>query len=309
MLAFAIGMAMSDTEWTWRVAVGAFVSFAVTAAANLHNAYSDIDEDSRNLPGRLALVDAVGVRTLRTLTFGTLALVFLACAALNIAAGALVLVGGLLLLSYSAPPVRAKARPFLGLVVFSLIVVVPYFAGALVRNEWSQVAHVGVTQIAVGIYLLAWFMAKGLVKNVPDFDGDLAAGLRTSATVMPDRSTAAHVAATATIAVYAAYPIVVMAVSAPAVMLIAGVWLLPAIASMIRLTRARDAAASNRALKHDMTISVGFLATILLSTSPTPGPIAYTVISLGIFLVAELVRADSRAPEHLDHVTTSSVHR
>ncbi len=31
-------------------------------------------------------------------------------------------------------------------------------------------------------FLTLWFMAKGTFKNVPDYDGDLAAGVRTSAT-------------------------------------------------------------------------------------------------------------------------------
>ena len=36
--------------------------------------------------------------------------------------------------------------------------------------------------LAMWFFLTLWFMAKGTFKNVPDYDGDLAAGIRTSAT-------------------------------------------------------------------------------------------------------------------------------
>jgi 4-hydroxybenzoate polyprenyltransferase len=301
MLSFGMAVLLVGTPWSWRVAIGALVSFLVPAVANLHNAYTDLDEDQRNLPGRVRLVETAGPRLLRAVVYGALAVIFILCVSLHLVAGILAVVGGLLLLSYSAPPIRAKARPVLGLVVFSLVVTVPFIAGMLVTDHWwtiSDPLRSGAVWFAA--YLFVWFAAKGMVKNIPDYQGDRLAGLRTSATIMPSLSSAAVAAFLATGAVYLLFPVVVLLSGAPPLLLLSSVWIPIAIGNAFRLTRSELPSVLNEVLKWDMLISVGFLATNMLAISIDPPVLLYVGLAVAILAVADLIGADSRASHLLE---------
>jgi len=270
VLLFVLAVELVGTQWTFRVWFGIVVSFLVPFVANLHNAYTDLEEDQRNLPGRVALVNQVGPDVLSRTVKLLLAAILILCAIASSVALLIAVVGGVLLLSYSANPIRAKARPLLGLCVFALDVAVPYLAGCVTSNNWLAVADYGKNgAIWLTGYFFVWFIAKGFVKNVPDYYGDKEAGLRTSATIMPSLEAAARVAAVATISVYCLFPIAVFAVSAPRQMLYASLWIPVAVANALALTKGKTPRELNQVLKRDMVITTAFVATLVLTAAQT----------------------------------------
>jgi 4-hydroxybenzoate polyprenyltransferase len=210
------------------------------------------------------------------------------------------LIGSLLLLAYSAPPIRAKARPVLGLFVFSLVVAVPFFAGATVSNGWLEWRSPW-TLLTLGwlCFMVLFFMAKGLVKNVPDFHGDLAAGLRTSATVLGSPERAARVAVLGTWFVYLLLPLTVFLTGSPSSIFLLAPWIVVACWHVCRLLADGDVPRLNQVLKWDMVVSVVTLAALAVSPRASIPAIVVVSGSLVILAVADLVGADSRSPEHL----------
>lgn len=77
---------------------------------------------------------------------------------------------------YSAPPIRAKARPFLDM-AFNSLYILP---GLLAYFLWTE------TFPPLGIFLagICWTMAMHAYSAVPDIDSDKKAGLATIATVL-----------------------------------------------------------------------------------------------------------------------------
>jgi 4-hydroxybenzoate polyprenyltransferase len=86
--------------------------------------------------------------------------------------------GAFILLSvfYSAPPIRAKARPFLD-AMFNFLYVCPGFVAYFLLGPkpfWPLIALAG----------WCWVMAMQLYSAVPDITADSASGIRTTATVL-----------------------------------------------------------------------------------------------------------------------------
>ncbi|HET8660040.1 MAG TPA: UbiA family prenyltransferase [Micromonosporaceae bacterium] len=292
---FVLAVELVGTQWTYQAWLGVIVSFLVPFVANLHNAYTDLDEDQRNLPGRVRLVNQVGSDAMSRTVKVLLAAVLILCATASAIALLIAVVGGALLLSYSANPIRAKARPLLGLCVFSLVVAVPYLAGCLISNGWLAVADYGRNgAIWLTAYFFIWFIAKGFVKNVPDYHGDKAAGLRTSATIMPSLEVAARVAAAATVAVYCLFPIAVVSAGSPRQMLYASLWVPIAAANALALMKGRTPREMNRVLKWDMVVTTGFLATVVLTVAQTAQAMAVAIACVLAILILDRLSRDSR---------------
>jgi 4-hydroxybenzoate polyprenyltransferase len=295
VLVFVLAVELVGTQWTFRPWLGVIVSFLVPFVANLHNAYTDLEEDQRNLPGRVALVNQVGPGALSRIVKLLLAAMLILCAVASSVTLLIAVIGGVLLLSYSANPIRAKARPLLGLYIFSLDVAVPYLAGSLASNDWLSVADYERNgAIWLTAYFFIWFMAKGLVKNVPDYHGDKAVGLRTSATTMPSIDIAARVAAIATISIYCLFPVAVVAVGGPRQMLYAIPWILIAAANALTLVRGKTPREMNRVLKRDMVITTGFLATLVLTVAQTAQARSIAVACVLAIVILDWLSRDSR---------------
>jgi hypothetical protein len=69
LLGYALGFSYTGAPFSGRVLLAGFLSFLIGFSANLHNAYTDIEEDSRNLPGRVYLLAKLGYRPLFWLLF------------------------------------------------------------------------------------------------------------------------------------------------------------------------------------------------------------------------------------------------
>jgi 4-hydroxybenzoate polyprenyltransferase len=143
-------------------------------------------------------------------------------------------------------------------------------------------------------FLLAWFIAKGTFKNVPDFHGDLAAGLRTSATVLGTWRKAAIVTMTVTLTAYLSLALLVYFGLESPQLLFALLWLIPVTWNCLRLIRAEDGAIGNDCLKVDMLISSGFMASVLLLLSWRWENILVILCSGLILVGSDWLNLDSR---------------
>ncbi|MDO4253587.1 MAG: UbiA family prenyltransferase [Kocuria sp.] len=307
ILAFTFGMEITGEAWGLRPGVGIAVTLLVPIVANLHNAYTDVAEDEANLPGRAALVRTAGLRRLRVAVRTGIGLIVVAGAYMGVSQLILAVSGSLLLIAYSAPPVRAKARPVLGLVIFSLVVAFPFIAGAIVTHSWWEWRTPWtVTTMGWFACLVIFFVAKGLVKNVPDFHGDTAAGLRTSATVMGTPRRAAQVAIIGTWIAYWLLPVAVYLTDAPRLMYLIVPWAVVAVWHVTRLVKSDLPSYLNGVLKWDMVVSVVTLS--ILALTPRTSPVAIATVSgcVLILVAADLIGRDSRAPEHLNQAEPRS---
>ncbi|SFP01580.1 ubiquinone/menaquinone biosynthesis methyltransferases [Amycolatopsis arida] len=281
VVAFLLGYGYVADPASWRVPVLATIAFVAGLVANLYNAYTDLDEDCRNLPGRVWLVYQLGARRLRDATAWLSAAVVLLAFPFGAPFVVFTVVGLVLVAQYSLPPLRLKAHPVPGLLAFSWAVVGPFligYFGATGEVRWPEPAP-----LAMLLFLLVWFVAKGMFKNVPDFYGDRAAGLRTSATVFGSWRAAALATTAVTTAGYLSLPVLVALGASPPRVLWALPWAVLAVLQCARLVRADDPATGNEILRRDMLVSSGFLATVLLLQLPHWASVA-TVVACGLVL-------------------------
>jgi 4-hydroxybenzoate polyprenyltransferase len=313
LICYALGHSYTGYGFSWRVVVGAFLALMIGFAANAHNAYTDIEEDSRNLPGRVYLIAKLGHRQFQRI----LGLLRLAMVALAVALTPHFLLLMLLavwgLHQYSFPPLRAKGRPILGLWVFAQAVVFPFLFGWATEPDdmfaeglpWffaALMGHVfptsealvrGHRYFAMLNFLTLWFMAKGTIKNIPDFHGDLAAGLRTSATLCGSWRTAVAVASLATLGAYLCLvPLVVFGFERSR-LLLALLWVVPVLGNCRRL-RVEDRPRANDCLKRDMLISSGFIATVLVLVAPGLQSVAFIFVGGIVLYASDRWQVDSR---------------
>jgi 4-hydroxybenzoate polyprenyltransferase len=314
LLAYALGFSYTNASGSVRCLAGAILACCIGFAANIHNAAVELEEDSHNLPGRVLLVAKFGYRRVM-LFWGLLVASMLATA---IALGlyfavfmALAIVG---LHQYSAPPVRSKGRPILGLWVFAQTVVFPFLFGwttepgqmletllAAIGSAVTgsvgpapELARQSFRYLGMWFFLTVWFMAKGTFKNVPDFEGDRAAAVHTSATACGTQRNAAIVAAFATILAYLTLvPLVALGLERPRA-LFALLWLGPVGANCVRLVRAADGKAANGVLRVDMRLSTAFLATLTLLVAPTASSLVMVAAAALLLFVSDLFGLDSR---------------
>jgi 4-hydroxybenzoate polyprenyltransferase len=310
VIAFALGASYVGPAAAWRVGVLAVAMFLCAFLANMLNTCTDIGEDVRNLPGRVYLLGRFGKRALEQ-TCTAFALVLLALGGLL---GMETLLGMVVCLAvihqYSFPPLAAKRRPVLGLVAFAQAVTLPFFMGALVDGNGAYARRLlaalagGVADaaalhdahrfLAMGAFMFTWFVAKGMFKNVPDYEGDKQAGVRTSATVLPSRRAAAIAAALATVAAYLAIGALLWLGLAADRFWIALVWLLPAAYNALRLVGAPSGDAANRCLKVDMFISTGFVSTLLALAAPSWQSLGLVALAATIIGVSDRLEIDTR---------------
>ncbi|WP_405900448.1 UbiA family prenyltransferase [Streptomyces sp. NBC_00727] len=288
-LAFVLGWTAAGGTVSAGFFLGMFMSFGFGLVANLYNAYTDLAEDSRNLPGRVWLVLRLGHR--RTAWIGHAASGVLLVLALPYGGVSMLPLALFLLVGahqYSFRPLRLKDGPVVGLLAFSLAVFGPFLLG------FAGVPDGRGPGWALFAFLVVWFVAKGMMKNLPDFEGDREAGLRTSATVFASRARAARAATVVTLVGYLSPAVFVAAGLLPGRVLWALPWTVAALVQCRAMARTPERAGANAVLKVDMLLSTAFLASVLLLHSP--GWVSVTGVVLGAVLLfgSDLLALDSR---------------
>lgn len=218
-----------------------------------------------------------------------------------------------------------KEHPVLGLWVFAQAVVFPFLFGFATEPAAMHQALLALLGLSTGgaapspelvflshrylgmlIFLTFWFMAKGAYKNVPDFYGDLAAGVQTSATVCGTWRRAALVTTVATVGAYLSLAILVgLGLESPR-LFYALVWLAPVTWNCCRLIRAGDGTKGNECLKIDMLLSSGFIGTVLLLVSPCWESMAVVALGALILFGSDFLSIDSRRREDIPANATDS---
>jgi 4-hydroxybenzoate polyprenyltransferase len=300
VVCYALGYTLISDRINWYPLFGMFMVLIAGLLANLYNACSDLQEDSHNLPGRVWLVTTAGFRWLKRVTLLLSAVVIGGAAAYG---GRYVLLAAAVLLGvhqYSFRPLRLKAHPVTDLLTFSLAVFGPFllgYFGALrnvtlpSRSAWLWTG-----------FLILWFCAKCITKNIPDYLGDREAKLRTTVTMFPTQRGAAIAGAVMTFLAYASLPVFVAAGAAPLRILAALPWTVVALAnSLSMIAKASDQRQANLVLKRDMWLSVGFIVTLLLLSSPSW--LSLVAVAFGTLI---LISSDSFA---LDSRRTSDVRK
>src|SRR6266536_669001 len=61
LLAYAFGFSYAEAPFSTKVILSPLLAFLIGFSANLHNTYTDLDEDARNLPGRGWLLARFGM--------------------------------------------------------------------------------------------------------------------------------------------------------------------------------------------------------------------------------------------------------
>src|SRR5438309_6225608 len=173
---FILGYAVGGGGELSQIGIGIAIASLVTAATNIINAYADRREDATNQPQRLFWLGQIGSRQITT----SLVTLYSVATALALYLGPFfILVLGLGIFNsifYSLPPLRFKAKPFASLASFSGAMGLPFLGGLGVRGSLDLLNPM--------LWLLTWFMfTYGTVKNLPDYFGDMKAGIRTSATI------------------------------------------------------------------------------------------------------------------------------
>jgi 4-hydroxybenzoate polyprenyltransferase len=312
MLTFVLGMEYAGGGFTLPMVVGAILSTLGGFLANLGNTYTDLQEDCRNLPGRVLQLARFGYRRM----FWTLAILntamLVTAALINLYCVAFMAVALVLVHEYSFGPLRAKDRPLVGLLVFAQVVSYPFLSAATIEPRADllhallpslgllpaslspELAHQAHRLLGMWAFITLWFTAKGMFKNVPDYHGDRAAGLRTSATIFSSWRNAAVAATVATVLAYLSLGgLVALGLERP-VLLLALLWLAPVTWNCLRLIRADGGASGNLYLKTDMILSVGFIASVLLLASPRWQSVAAIAVGGLIIFGSDLLRVDSR---------------
>jgi 4-hydroxybenzoate polyprenyltransferase len=160
----------------------------------------------------------------------------------------------------------------------------------------AEAAHASLRYLGMWLFLTLWSMAKGAFKNVPDFEGDRAAGVRTSATQCSSQRRAAQVAAAATSGAYLSLiPLVTLGLE-PTRTLWSLLWLVPVGYNCYKLVLAADGGSANTVLRVDMRLSIGFLATLTWLVGPTLTSVAVVCAAGVILFGSDLLGLDSRRP-------------
>ena len=226
LLAYALGAAYTGADLSLRVALSALLCYCSGLLANLENAYTDLEEDYRNLPGRVFLLTGIGLPRFRVLLVSFNLVMLILAATLDVYCFAFMCVGLLLVHQYSFPPLRAKSRPVVGILVFSSITIYTFSVGALAEpgapflhaivdyltgSSMSTLVERVPRFLAMAVFLFLWFSANALFKNIADFNGDQEVELRTSATVFSNPKRAAVACLCLSVASYGSLVIPVFA--------------------------------------------------------------------------------------------------
>jgi 4-hydroxybenzoate polyprenyltransferase len=284
---FILGYAVAGGGQLPQIAIGIAVASLVTAATNIVNAYADRKEDATNQPQRLFWLGQIGSRQITA----SLVVLYSSAIALGIYLGSfftLVLCFGILnSIFYSLPPFRFKAKPFASLASFSGALGLPFLGGLTVRGSFDLLNPM--------LWLLTWFMfTYGTVKNLPDYFGDMKAGIRTSATIFKNVRRAVLFSVT-----LLSTPFILLAVLVSLGLLgpiyLVDLVLVPLLAFIgMEMLRAKDAAGLEKAHTLGFFYAISFLLFTLVLTSPTIQSLVMVFVAYAWTLIVAKVSAHSR---------------
>jgi 4-hydroxybenzoate polyprenyltransferase len=262
VFSFVIGWLLSGAALSGRFFVGLTISLIGVVNVNLLNAYTDQEEDHVNLPHRVAMLDRVGERNLIAVIAALYGVATLLAVVMPFWYKVVYVVSAFDAIFYSLPPLRLKGGPISSLVSFAGAVFLPAVGAWTLEYDLMSTPSV--------IFFLGYvFLTYCTLKNIPDYDGDKLAGLRTSATIFSSKKTASYAA---TALLLSPYPLLVGLTSlgimeAKFNLLL---WLLPVIGYISRgVINAETYEEHEKFHTLGLVYMVAFLVSTLLIISPT----------------------------------------
>jgi 4-hydroxybenzoate polyprenyltransferase len=178
-ISLILGYSLTGAGWARGLLLAVAVACLVTASTNLVNAYADRREDLVNQPSRALWLERVGPRRVLGIAVVLYSAGVIVSAGLGLIFVIILTLGIAISVFYSFPPVRLKADPIRSMVSFSGAVGLPFLAG-MSLNAALNLSN-------PFFWLCTYFMfTYGTVKNLPDYNGDKKAGVKTSATIFQD---------------------------------------------------------------------------------------------------------------------------
>jgi len=265
LLAYVLGYSYTGQGYGWRAAAGLGISFLISAGGDLYNACSDLEEDIRNQPRRVYLVAEAGYR---------LVLASAILVSIPIALGGVLFIPYFLVLmlvavvglhQYSFPPLRAKAKPIIGLLAFAQAGIFPFVMGWMSQPSWRRPPTECVAMFA---FFVVFRVARAGVKNLPDFFGDSAAGLRTSASVFSSLPRAVAAAMALTMAAFAVLSVTIILGLTPFRLILVVPLVVPLVWHLQRFSFVSDAAAGNALHLMGLELWAAVLGAVILVAHP-----------------------------------------
>jgi len=284
---FILGYAVGGGGQLSLTGIGIAVASLVTAATNIINAFADRKEDATNQPQRLFWLGQIGSRQITA----SLVILYSSAVALAVYLGPLFMlilgIGILNSIFYSLPPLRFKAKPFASLASFSGALGLPFLGGLGVGGSLDLLNPM--------LWLLTWFMfTYGTVKNLPDYFGDMKAGIRTSATLFKSVKRAVLFSCTLLSTPFI-FLLALLSFGLLAPIYIADFALIPLLAFVItEMLKAKDTAGLEKAHTLGFFYAISFLLFTLVLTSPTVQSLVMVLVAFIWTLTVAKVSVHSR---------------
>jgi 4-hydroxybenzoate polyprenyltransferase len=282
---FVFGYASSGDIDPLVLTLGIVIFSVMTAVSNLFNAWTGQVEDRINLPHRQVWLDRIGASWTKATIVACYLVLFTLPWLVSPIFAFIVGLGALMSVIYSWGP-NLKAHPILSLVAFSTGVLVPFIAGWMINRDFASLNPI--------VWVIAYFFfAYGTLKNLPDVEGDRAAGVTTVFTMF-DRDTAAKVCFALLLSPYVALVAMMLAGVLDARFVLALVFspVVPLLITKTLRARSQEEKESTHALGYFYQLF--FFLMILLLYSANTVTILATAVVAAVAILADWLKIDSR---------------
>lgn len=233
MLAPAVGvyagaMMAAKGEWPGMICIiAAVVGGLLNAASNALNQITDLDIDRMNKPGRPIPTGRISIGTAATVAAILYIVSLIAAYIIGFGFFVVILVGALLSIAYSMPPIRTKNNPFLAnpTMAFARGILL-ILAGYVVQLEIGMTGaamgeHVALiwshpSPWAAGTIMFLFLLGAASTKDFADIEGDKAFGARSIPVVLGIKRAAWFMAPFFVIPFLLIYPAVALGYLLPA---------------------------------------------------------------------------------------------
>jgi len=292
VISYLFGCMATSTLILWKMFLGTAIFALGTAATNLINVYTDIQEDAINLPIRAGMVNELGRRNLVYVILGLYPLILLLSIPFGLNLLLVVALAEFDSIGYSLPPFRFKRHPVAALASFSGAVSLPFLAGLVVAES----SLLNPLLVLLGSFMFAY----GTVKNIPDVLGDIRAGLKTTATVSMGLEKAVEMSTLLLLIPY------IILFSMVAFNILSPIYLmdlvyLPFLAYWsLGSTRTSDTAMLEQLHTFGFIYAVAFILFNLVLTYPSQVSFGIMVVTLSLIFLVSRLRVDSRIQHPLE---------
>jgi 4-hydroxybenzoate polyprenyltransferase len=287
LLSFLIGWSLTGSEFSLNFLIGLVGYILLVANVNLLNSYTDIEEDKINLPHRVKYIEKIGYKKLPFIVSTIYLLSIIIVYFLPFWFFVIFILAVLDNAFYSLEPLRFKASPLLSLLSFSGAVFFP-LVGA-----WTIVNDISNTPIII-FFLGYSFLVYGTVKNIPDYEGDKKARLRTTATIFKKREDAIKFATILLLSPYVILLVLVLSKLLEYKFALLFLWLPIILMICQKALKAKSFERLEKLHTYGFIYQVGFLSLAFLIVSPNI--FSLTILAL-VFIIQSLIiktRFDSR---------------